>query len=115
MSLTSKLRDFNRKELASLAFYAISGIIMLVSLPLTGFPPHLGFLGIFSLIVAYMQFKGRSWAPWLVGILFVAGIVFSLYTLYAIGFSNALISLGMIAYAALTLYFSLSILLKRSL
>ncbi len=98
----------------SLAFYGITGILMLAFLPLSGFPPHLGFLGIFSLIVAYTLFTQRSWAPWLVGVLFVAGIVFSIYTLYAIGFSNALVSLGMLGYAVLTLYFSLKILLKRS-
>ena len=113
MSLATKLKELKRAELGFIAFYAITGIIMLASLPLTGFPPHLGFLGIFSLIVAYSLFTERGWAPWLVGILFVAGIVFSLYTLYSISFSNVLVSLGMLGYAVLTLVFTAYILLKR--
>lgn len=113
MTIATKLKNFNRQELASIAFYAVTGIIMLAFLPLTGFPPHLGFLGIFSLIVAYSLFAQRGWTLWLVGILFVAGIVFSLYTLYSIGFSNVLTSLGMLGYAILTLVFTAYILLKR--
>ncbi|MCL4430470.1 MAG: hypothetical protein M1167_06930 [Chloroflexi bacterium] len=61
MSLATKLKTFKPFELASLAFYALSGLILLVSLPLTGYPPHLGFLGILSLITAYSLFLKRVW------------------------------------------------------
>ena len=112
MSIATKLKTFNRLELASIAFYAITGIILLAFLPLTGFPPHIGFLGILSLITAYSLFTKRTWAPWLVAILFVVISVFSLYTLYAVGFSNALLGISMIAYAVLTWVFTAYILLK---
>ena len=113
MTIATKLKSFDRIELASLAFYAVSGIILLVFLPLTSFAPQLGLLGVLSLIVAYGLFTNRDWAPWLLFILLVAGLAFSLYTLYAVGFSNALVGTSMIAYAALTVIFSVSILLKK--
>jgi formate hydrogenlyase subunit 3/multisubunit Na+/H+ antiporter MnhD subunit len=112
VSLATKLKTFNRLELASIAFYAITGIILLAFLPLTGFPPHIGFLGILSLITAYSLFTKRAWAPWLVAILFVVATVFSLYTLYSTGFSNALTGISMIAYAVLTWVFTAYIILK---
>ena len=83
MTLATKLKSFSRIELASIAFYSISGIILLASLFLTSFAPQLGLLGIISLIVAYGLFTKRDWAPWLLFILFVAATTFSLYTLYA--------------------------------
>ena len=113
MSLATKLKELSHSELGSLAFYAITGIIMLACLPIADFPPHVGFLGILSLIVAYSLFTKRGWAPWLAGILFVAGIVFSGYTLYSIGFSNALVGLGMLGYAVLVVIISMYVLLKR--
>jgi len=113
VTIATILKSFNRIELASLAFYAVSGIILLVFLPLTSFAPQLGLLGILSLIVAYGLFTKRGWAPWLLFILLVAGLAFSLYTLYAVGFSDVLVGLSMIAYAGLTLIFSATILLKK--
>ena len=113
MSLATKLKSFNRIELASLAFYAIAGIILLVFLPLTSFAPQLGLLGILSLITAYSLFTRRAWAPWLLVILLAGASTFSIYTLYAVGFSNALLGISMIAYAVLTWVFALFILFKR--
>jgi hypothetical protein len=113
VSLATKLKSFNRIELASLAFYAIAGIILLAFLPLTSYPPQLGLLGILSLIVAYGLFTKRAWAPWLVAILLVAATTFSLYTLISIGFSNVLLGISMIAYAVLTWVFPLYIFIKR--
>ncbi len=113
MSLVTKLKALNRMEIASIAFYAVTGIILLVFLPLSGFPPHLALISIVSLITAYSLFTKRAWAPWLVGILFLVNSVFSLYTLYSVGFSNALTALSMIVYAVLTWIFSLNILLRR--
>jgi len=113
VSLASKLKSFNRIELITIVFFAISGIALLVYLPLTGFPPQLGFLGILSLITAYGVFTKRAWAPWLVFILFVGGSTFSLYTLYSIGFSNAPIALIMIAYTVLMWVSAFYLLLKK--
>jgi hypothetical protein len=113
VTIASKIKTFNRIELASLSFYVIAGIILLVFLPLTGFPPQLGLLGIVSLITAYGLFTKRTWAQWLVFILFIGASAFSLYTLYSIGFSSVLIAISMVAYAALTWIFTFYLLLKR--
>ena len=113
MSLASKLKSFNRIELASLAFYVVSGIILLVYLPLTGYAPQLGLLGILSIIIAYGVFTKRAWAPWLIFILFVGASTFSLYTLVVAGFSNVLLGISMIAYAVLTWVFTIYLLLIR--
>ena len=91
LALPSGLKNFNRIEIVSLAFYAVSGIILLISLPFTQYAPQLGLLGILSLIVAYGVFTKRGWGPWLIFILFVAASTFSLYTLVVAGFSNALL------------------------
>jgi hypothetical protein len=82
-------------------------------LPLTGYPPHLSFLGILSLITAYSLFAKRGWAPWLVAILFITNTAFSLDVLFSVGFSNMLVTLSMFAYAVLTWVFSAYIILKR--
>jgi hypothetical protein len=77
-------------------------MLLLVFLPLSSFPPHLALLGILSLITAYSLFTNRVWATWLVFILLITISVFAFYTLYAVGFSNAIVALTMVGYAALT-------------
>ena len=113
VALPSILKRFNRIELAALAFYAISGIILLAFLPLTGFPPQLGLLGILSLITDYGIITKRAWAPWLLFILFAGASTFSIYTLVVAGFSNALLGISMTVYAVLTLIFAVYLLLIK--
>ncbi len=113
MPLSSKLKSLNRITLASVVFYAVTGVMLLVFLPLTGYPPHLGFLGILSLITAFSLLMKRGWAPYLVFIVFVANTAFTLYTLYSVGFSNPLVALSMIVYAVLTWATTFGLLLKR--
>lgn len=113
MSLSKRLKNFKPIQLASIAFYAITGLIFLAFLPLTGYPPHVGFLGIFSLITAYSLFVKRGWAPWIVAILFIVNTVFSLDVLFSVGFSNIVVALSMLAYAVLTWMFTAYLLLKR--
>jgi hypothetical protein len=113
VSITTKIRTFKLFELLSLGFYAITGLIILASLPFTGFPPHLGFLGILSLIVAYSLFFKRGWAPWLVASLFIVNSAFALDVLFSIGFTNVLVALSMVGYAVLTWLFTAYLLLKR--
>ncbi|MGD0994578.1 MAG: hypothetical protein ABR909_03520 [Candidatus Bathyarchaeia archaeon] len=112
-SLASKLKSFNRIELAALAFYAITGIILLAYLPFTGFPPQLALLGVLSLITDYGVFTKRAWAPWVLFILFAGASTFSIYTLVVAGFSNALIGISMTVYAVLTWIFAGYILLIK--
>jgi len=103
----------NRIQQSALAFYSVAGILLLAFLPLTGFPPHLGFLGILSLITAYSLFTKRVWALWLIGILFVVNSAFGLFTLYSTGFSNILLALSMIAFIALTWIISIYLVQRR--
>ncbi len=105
-SLASRLKSFNRIELAALAFYAISGVILLAFLPFTSYPPQLGLLGILSLITDYSIFTKRAWAPWLLFILFAGAATFSIYTLAVAGYSNALLGISMTVYAVLTWIFA---------
>ncbi len=110
--LVSRLKTFKPVELGSLAFYALTGLLLLVFLPFTGFPPHVGFLGIFSLITAYSLLMRRAWAPWFVAFLLVVNTVFSLDILLTIGFTNVLVALSMIGYVIFTWFFALTIILK---
>jgi hypothetical protein len=112
-SLTSRLKGFNRIELAAIAFYAISGIVLLAYLPFTGFPPQVALLGILSLIVDYGIVTKRAWAPWILFILFAAASTFSINTLAVAGFSNALLGLSITVYAVLTWIFAGYLLLIR--
>ncbi|MGO8806391.1 MAG: hypothetical protein ACLQO7_07290 [Candidatus Bathyarchaeia archaeon] len=113
LALASRLKNFNRIELLSLAFYVLSGLILLVSLPFASYAPQLGLLGILSLIVAYGVFTKRGWAPWLIFILFIAATTFSLYTLVVAGFTDALIGLSLLGYLLLTWVFAIYLLLIR--
>jgi hypothetical protein len=113
VSIATKLKTFKPLQIASIAFYAVTGIILLAFLPLTGFPPHVGFIGILSLITAYSLFEKRGWTPWLVAVLFITITAFTLDILISVGFSNVLVALSMLAYAALTLMFTAYIILKR--
>jgi len=113
VSIATKLKSFNRVQLASIAFYAVTGILLLAFLPLTGFPPHLGFLGIVSLITAYSLFTKRVWAQWLVFIMLVTITVFSGVTLFSVGFSNLLVTAMILPYLVLAWVFTVQLLLKR--
>ncbi len=74
----------------------------MVSLVLSGYPPHLALLGVLSVITAYSLLTGRVWAIWLVFTLLITISVFSIYTLNAADFTNALVALAMISYVLLT-------------
>jgi hypothetical protein len=113
VSLSTKLKTFKPFQLASIAFFAVTGIILLAFLPLTGYPPHVGFMAILSLITAFSLFAKRGWAPWLVAILVIAITAFTLDTLISAGFSNLLVGLSMLAYAILTWVFTAYLLLKK--
>jgi hypothetical protein len=113
VSIATKLKSFNRIQLASIAFFAVTGILLLVFLPFTGFPPHMGFLGIVSLITAYSLFTKRAWAPWLVFIMLVTITVFSAVTLYSVGFSNLLVTAMMLPYLVLTWVFTILLLRRK--
>ncbi|MCW4000034.1 MAG: hypothetical protein NWE93_07330 [Candidatus Bathyarchaeota archaeon] len=111
--LQAKIKALSPAQRLATVFYAATGLLLLAFLPLSGYPPHVGFLGIFSLIGAYSLFTKRSWAPWLVFVLLITNSVFSLYTLYAVGLSNIIVALTMIGYALLTWLFTYIAAVKR--
>jgi hypothetical protein len=111
--MATKLKSMNKAKLASIAFFGVSGILLLAALPFSGFPPHLGFLGIVSLITAYSLFTKRAWGMWLVFFMLIVNTVFGLYTLAAVGFSNILVALATLAYAVLTWAATAILVLKR--
>ncbi len=113
MSLASKLKMQSIGSLAPMAFFGIAGIIFLVLLPLSGFPPHVALLGIVSVVAAYGLFMNRKWARWLVVVLFFVATTFSLYTLYYVVASDALATASLIAYLVLTWIFTIYLLRTR--
>jgi hypothetical protein len=92
VTITTKQKRINRIQLLTVGFYAVTGILLLAFLPFTSFAPHIGLLGIVSLITAYSVYTQRKWASWLVFILVVANTVFAGVTLFAVGFSNLLVT-----------------------
>ena len=109
----SKLKNLSRGTLASIVFYAATGIIFLILLPLANYPPHIAFTGVMSLITAYGLYTKRSWAKWLVGALFFVATTISLYTVYFIILSNILVSIALIVYAVFTWYFTYYVFIKK--
>jgi hypothetical protein len=102
MSLGSKINVESKGMLMNLVFYLAVGMIFLALLPMTDFAPHLGIIGIFSLIAAYGMFRRRNWTIWLIVMLFFVGTTFSVYMLYYYLFSDYLLGIGMLAYLILT-------------
>jgi hypothetical protein len=113
MSIASRLKIESRGMFATFIFYAIVGVIFLVLLPLSGFPPHIGIMGIFSLVAAYGIFQKRKWAIWLVVILFFVATTFSLYMIYYYLAKDYTVGLSTIAYLILTWIFTIYAASKR--
>ena len=115
MTLASKLKigSFSPISLASIAFYGLAGIILLVLMATSGFPPDVALIGIVSVITAYGLFVRRGWALWLAVALFFVVTTFTLFTLYFVIATDAVAAAGMAAYAVLTWVFTLLIVWKR--
>jgi hypothetical protein len=113
VSLVSKLKTADVRTLLPALFYGAVGIIFLVFLPLTNFPPHIGLTGLLSLVTAYGIIKKRFWAFWLVVALFAVATTMSLHTLYVIAFTNVIVGVSMVVYAVLTWLVTLYIVVKR--
>jgi hypothetical protein len=96
-------------DLASYLFYIVGGIILLVFVPITNFPPNLALLGILSLATGYFLYKERKETMWLIVIYFITASVFSLYTVIINGFGNYMVASLLIAYALLTWIFTIYI------
>jgi uncharacterized membrane protein (DUF2068 family) len=111
MSIASRIES--KGMFATSIFYAIAGIVFLVFLPMSGFAPHIGLLGVISLVTAYGLLRKRVWSFWLVAILFVSATVFVLFIIYDILAKELLTSLVMVAYLVLTWIFTGYSIMKR--
>jgi uncharacterized membrane protein (DUF2068 family) len=112
MSITSRIGD--KGIFATSVFYATVGIIFLILLPMSGFAPHIGLLGIISLVTAYGFFRKRAWSFWLVVILFVSATTFAVFVLYDVMANELFTSLAMVAFLILTWIFTGYAILKRN-
>lgn len=113
VSSGSMLRNIPSGTLASIIFYIITGIILLILLPLSNYPPHLGLTGVLSIITGYALLTKRAWARWLVAALFFVITTMTLYTIAVILFSNITVTIGMLVYAILTWYFTYYVFIKK--
>jgi uncharacterized membrane protein (DUF2068 family) len=113
MSLKSKLKIESVGMFAASVFYALVGIICFVEFPMAIFPPHIGIIGILSLITAYGLLKNRIWTIWVVIALSFIATTFSVYTLYSAFQKDLLLDIIMIAYLILTWIFTAYTAAKR--
>ncbi|MEM3699345.1 MAG: hypothetical protein QXL57_00525 [Candidatus Bathyarchaeia archaeon] len=113
MSIKSKLKMENIGIFLAIAFYAVAGVISFIVLPIADFPPHIGIMGILSLITAYGLFKKRVWAVWLVVMLFFIATTFSACMLYFYFGKDLIIDISMSAYLILTWIFTAYAVAKR--
>jgi len=111
MSIISRIG--NKGIFATSVFYATVGIIFLILLPMSGFAPHIGLLGIISLVTAYGFFRKRIWSFWLVVILFVSATTFAVFVIYDVMATELFTSLVMVAFLVLTWIFTGYAILKR--
>lgn len=110
MSLRSKLKIESVGMFTAFVFYALAGIIFLAVLAIDYLtPPHLGIIGILSLITAYGLFKKRNWSLWVVVALFFVGTTFSAYTFG----KDLLLNISVTAYLILTWIFTIYVAVKR--
>lgn len=115
MSIKSKIKMEDIGVFLALAFYAVVGIVCFVVLPLANFPPHIGIMGILSLITAYGLFKKRVWAVWLVVMLLFIATTFSAFMLYYWFGKDFIFDISMFAYLILTWVFTAYIVAKRKI
>ena len=115
MSLGSKLKIESTGMFVTSAFYAVAGIIFFISLLNASFAPHLGIIGIFSLITAYGVFRKRAWAIYFVAVLFFVSTTFSAFIIYEALGTDYLLGLSAIAYLALTWVFTAYAVTKRKI
>lgn len=120
MTLKSKLKVENPAVLLFSIFYVVAGAAKIYILAVTNFtaPPHLGVLGLLSLITAYGLLRKRRWSVLLVTALFFLGVTFGATTLYNSiiwqTFEGALLfHVALIAYMIMTIVAFMYVAAKR--
>ncbi len=113
MQLSAIMKDINLSQLMVIIFHTVSGIILLACLPILAFPPHVGLIGIISIITAYSILAKRVWAPFLVFFLLVTNTSFVVFTLYSAGFSDTALTFSMLTFVSLTWIMTLMFYFKK--
>ena len=113
MSFKPKLKIDDTRMFVALIFYAVAGVISFAALPMAGFPPHIGIIGMLSIIVAYGLFRKRTWTIWFVVILFFTATAFSVIMLYYYFGTDLILDMSMVAYLILTWVFTAYTVNKR--
>jgi hypothetical protein len=114
MSKESRFKIESKGMFTSFLFYLIVGIVFLALLPLSNFPPHIGIMGIFSLVTAYGLLMKRNWSIWFIIIMLLVSATFSIYMSYIFLWTNPLLSTIMVAYFVLSLIFTAYTVTKRN-
>jgi len=115
MSLKSKLKIENLGVFAALVFYAVAGIICFIVLSIANFPPHLGIIGVLSLLSAYGLFQKRFWTVWIVFMLFFIVTATAAVTLFSYFGKDLFLDISMLAYLILTWIFTAYVAIKREI
>jgi len=114
MSLKSKLKIESTGMFAAFVFYAIVGIVCFAVLPIANFPPHIGIIGILSLLTAYGLFKKRVWTIWFAVVLFFSAVTCSVVMLYYYLLqSDIFLGISMIVYLVFSWVFTVYTAAKR--
>jgi uncharacterized membrane protein HdeD (DUF308 family) len=115
MSLKSKLKIENFGMFAASVFYTLVGLLcfMVLIIDERARAPHIGIMGILSLITAYGLFEKRNWSLWVVVALFFIGTTFSAYTLYYTLGEDLFINISAIVYLIFTWVFTTYVTAKR--
>ena len=112
VSFATKLKAMGVGALLAIIFYAAMGVLFFVLLVSSGYAPHLGLMGITSLIAAFGLFTKRFWTKWLIVSYSFAATVFAAFTFYGVLGADWLLSFSLIAFALLTWIFTLYVLLS---
>gem|GEM_PF-436535 len=96
-------------------FYLVVGIVCFIFLPIANYPPHVGIIGIFSLLAACGFFKKKVWTLWLVVILFFIATTFSVAMLYYSSGIDIVLNISMTMYLILTWIFTIYTVAKRKI
>jgi hypothetical protein len=115
MSLASRLRIDSIGRLLTVAFYAVTGVILFAALPFANFPPHVAIMGILSLITAYGLFVKRSWSLYPVIMLFLIITTFALYMIAFLFTVNLILEAGAAVYLILTWLATIYVSTKRKM
>lgn len=118
--LKAKIKPENRGIFLFSGFYMVAGVIEILYLLVEKFsaPPHIGVLGIISLITAFGLLKLKKWSVLFVTGLFFLGAAFSVTTLYNSILlqtfeGGILFHMAFIGYAVMLLVACLYVLTKR--